>query len=96
MLGSGSAQIYEDCSILSLFRRLNLFLQVFGQLKEWLISYWHEKIRVSNLAALSIVSLFVLTSRLPGLRAQTYEECLNVSISRRLGSFLLISGQVQE
>ena len=32
-----SAQTYGDCSILSLLRRLGLFLHYFGQIKEWLI-----------------------------------------------------------
>ena len=32
-----SGQTYEDCWILSLFRRLGLFFQHFGQVLEWLI-----------------------------------------------------------
>ena len=51
MSAGRSAQTYEEGSNLSIFRDLRLFLQFFGQVKEWVIFKLHEMIRMSHAVA---------------------------------------------
>ena len=58
MLGMGSAQTYGKCSMLSIFSCLGSFLQIFGQVKEWLISELCEMIKVTHIVACPMDFLF--------------------------------------
>ena len=49
------AQTYEEGSNLSVFRDLRLFLQFFGQVKEWVIFNLHEMITMSHVVACPMV-----------------------------------------
>ena len=46
-----SAQTYKECSKLSIFSRLDPFLQLFGQVKEQIIIEFHEMVRMSHVVA---------------------------------------------
>ena len=64
-------QIYEKCSILSIFYHFGPFSQVFGQVKEWLILELHEIIRISNVVSVQPY-LFCIVIELDR------EECSNL------------------
>ena len=56
--GGRSAQTYEECSNLSIFSRLGLFLHFFWQVKEWIKLELHGMIRMSVEVTCSM--LFIL------------------------------------
>ena len=49
------AQTYEKCSIISIFRYLGLFPQVFGQVKTWRMLKLHEIMGMSHIVACQII-----------------------------------------
>ena len=77
-----SVQSYEKRPFLSVFSRLGLFPQVFGQVNEWPISKLHEMIRVLHLFACPIISIlfddpdlfFILWVGLAGRSVHTYKK----------------------
>ena len=81
-VGGGSVQSYKEWSFFSIFSRLRLFPQVYGQLKEWLILELREMIRVAHVVALPIdFSLLCDRGQQGGLLKPTKNDYFHVFLA---------------
>ena len=88
-----SLQTYKKCWILSIFKRLCPFSQVFWQVKQWLMLELCEVRKVSHLAVCPIVFVFLYDR---GRIAQTYGKWSVFSILNRSVHFLQVFGKSKE
>ena len=54
-----SAHTYQKRSLFNIFRRLGLFIQVFGQVKEWLLLELHKMIKLAPILACPILLILL-------------------------------------
>ena len=89
-LAERSVQNCERWSFFSIFSRLGLLFQVFGQVKGWLILELHEMIRLPYVFS---CSFFLILTKLAGRIVQSYEKWSFVSVFSILGFFPLVFRQ---
>ena len=90
------AQNYKNLSLLSIFRRLGLFHQVFGQVKVWLMFDWYIIIRMSHVVA--CLTVFILFYE-QGWEGGVFKLLKNNHFLLFLDAWILFSeffGQVKE